>query len=174
MLPLIQSYVTKNAWMGMEELVNFVAVSESTPGPFAINIATYVGAETAGSSGAIFAVLGSLCSTLGVVLPSFIIILIVSKFYNAFRENKIVNGCMNGLKPVVVGLIGAAVLSFFSAVFFPNGFSLSNLSTISFWVSAALFGGCLVLALKKVHPILIIIISAAVGIASGYLIPIIS
>lgn len=162
MLPLIQSSVIDHGWMTMEELVNFVAVSESTPGPFAINISTYVGAETGG-------VLGALCATLGVVLPSFLIIIIVAKFYMTFKNSKIIGGCMNGLKPVVVGLIGAAVLSFATAVFFPSGFVLGNVKTLNFWVSAVLFGICLFLAVKKVHPIIIILLSAIVGIASGYL-----
>ena len=112
MLPLIQQYVLGFNWLSEEELVNFVAVSESTPGPFAINIATYVGSSQAG-------VLGALCTTLGVVLPSFVIILIVAKCYMAFKESLVVRGMMNGLKPVVVGLIGSAVISFAAAVFFP-------------------------------------------------------
>ncbi len=114
MLPLIQQYVLGFNWLSEEELVNFVAVSESTPGPFAINIATYVGSSQAG-------VLGALCTTLGVVLPSFVIILIVAKCYMAFKESLVVRGMMNGLKPVVVGLIGSAVISFAAAVFFPCG-----------------------------------------------------
>lgn len=160
MLPLIQQYVLGFNWLSEEELVNFVAVSESTPGPFAINIATYVGSSQAG-------VLGALCTTFGVVLPSFVIILIVAKCYMAFKESLVVRGMMNGLKPVVVGLIGSAVISF-AAVFFPTGFMFSNFTTLKFWVSAVLFAAALIMALKKIHPIIIIIISAAVGIAAGY------
>ena len=77
MLPLIQESVSAKGWLAMEELVDFVAVSESTPGPFAINIATYVGMETGG-------VFGAVCATLGVVMPSFIVILIVARFYQKF------------------------------------------------------------------------------------------
>ena len=158
MLPLIQQYVLGFNWLSEEELVNFVAVSESTPGPFAINIATYVGSSQA----------GVLCTTFGVVLPSFVIILIVAKCYMAFKESLVVRGMMNGLKPVVVGLIGSAVISFAAAVFFPAGFMFSNFTTLKFWVSAVLFAAALIMALKKIHPIIIIIISAAVGIAAGY------
>ena len=88
MLPLIQSEVAAHGWMGSAELVNFVAVSESTPGPFAVNISTYVGTRLAGIPGAF-------CATLGVVLPSFIIILIVAHCYEKFRTNRIVRGCMS-------------------------------------------------------------------------------
>lgn len=161
MLPLIQQYVLGYGWLSSEELINFVAVSESTPGPFAINIATYVGSSQAG-------VPGAMCTTLGVVLPSFVIILVVAKCYMAFKQSLAVRGMMSGLKPVVVGLIGSAVISFALAVFFPGGFLLSNFATLKFWVAAVLFGGALFMALKKVHPIVIILISAAVGIFAGY------
>ena len=99
MLPLIQEEVAAHNWLDSASLVNFVAVSESTPGPFAVNIATYVGAETGG-------VFGSFCATFGVVLPSFVIILIVAKCFEKFRSSRIVSGCMTGLKPAVIGLIG--------------------------------------------------------------------
>ena len=117
MLPLIQEEALKNNWLTMEEIVDFIAVSESTPGPFAVNIATYIGSETGGF-------LGAICATAGVVLPSFIIILLVAKCYEGFRKNKIVKGCMSGLKPCVVGMIGAALLSVALTVFAPSGISL--------------------------------------------------
>lgn len=103
MLPLIQAEVESHGWMASADLVNFVAVSESTPGPFAVNISTYVGTELAGIPGGIFA-------TLGVVLPSFLIILLVARCFEAFRNSRIVSGCMAGLKPAVIGLIGTAPL----------------------------------------------------------------
>ena len=78
MLPLIQQEVLSQGWMDLEQLVNFIAVSESTPGPLAVNLSTYIGAETGG-------LLGALSATIGVVLPSFVIILLVAKFYQAFR-----------------------------------------------------------------------------------------
>ena len=162
MLPLIQEQVTAKGWVDSQNILDFIAVSESTPGPFAINMATYVGAEMGG-------VLGSACATLGVVLPSFIIILIVAKCYEKFRNSFVVKGCMTGLKPAVVGLIGGAILSVASGVFFPVGMSIAVLQTPAFYLSAAIFGVMLVLALKKVHPIIIIVLSAIVGIAIGYL-----
>ena len=161
MIPLIQSEVFAHGWLEPEELINFIAVSESTPGPFAVNISTYVGSELAGP-------LGSLCATLGVILPSFVIILIVARAYDRFRESRFVKGCMSGLKPAVVGLIAAAVLSVARTVLFPDGIAFSALSTTAFWVSLAIFAVMLTLALKKVHPILLICISAAVGVAAGY------
>ncbi len=88
MIPLIQSEVLAHKWMALEDLINFIAVSESTPGPFAINISTYIGAEMGGF-------FGSVCATLGVVLPSFVIILIVAKIYDKFKESKLVSGAMS-------------------------------------------------------------------------------
>ena len=158
MLPLIQEAVLAKGWTENTQLINFVAVSESTPGPFAINISTYIGTEMAG-------ILGAICATLGVVLPSFIIILIVAKCYEKFKTNKIVKGCMNGLKPAVVGLIASAVLSMTKTVFLSEGLKIDFL----FVMSAIIFLVMLVLALKKKHPIMLILISAAAGIAVCYI-----
>ena len=161
MLPLVQAEVAAKGWMSGEALVNFIAVSESTPGPFAINMATYVGNVMGG-------VFGGVCATLGVVLPSFLIILIVARCYDRFRKSRIVSGCMAGLKPAVIGMIGSAVVSVGKTVFFPTGFSAAVLTTPAFFVSLAVFALGAVLAFKKTHPILIICLSAAIGIAAGY------
>ena len=164
MLPLIQAEVAAR-WgdvISQESMVNFVAVSESTPGPFAVNMATYVGSEMGG-------VFGAVCATLGVVLPSFVIILIVAKCYDKFRNSRVVKGCMTGLKPAVVGLIGNAVLGVLMTVFFPVGLTAAVLTNVGFYIYGTIFAVMLVLALKKVHPILIICLSAAIGIAVGYM-----
>lgn len=164
MLPIIQSEVSAR-WgdvISEQAIVDFVAVSESTPGPFAVNMATYIGAEMGG-------ILGSACSTLGVVLPSFIIILIVAKCYEKFRNSSVVKGCMTGLKPAVVGMIAGAVLNVAMTVFFPAGLTVGVFSAAAFYVSLAVFGVMLLLALKKVHPIVIVCLSAAIGIGAGYL-----
>ena len=152
MLPLVQTEVAQKGWIPAQELVDFVAVSESTPGPFAVNMATYVGSEVAG-------VFGAVCATLGVVLPSFVIILIVARCFEAFRSSRVVKGCMSGLKPAVIGMIGTAVLSVGKTVFVVQGL----------WVSIGIFAVMAVLAFKKVHPIGIICLSAVAGIVAGCL-----
>lgn len=162
MLPLVQEEVLKNGWMNTAQLVNFIAVSESTPGPFAVNISTYVGTQTAGFGGALVA-------TFGVVLPSFIIIVIIAKFFSSFSDNKYVKGAMAGLRPAVVGMIAAAVISVGSSVFFTEGFSTAVFSSMEFWISAVIFAVTFVLAFMKKHPIIIILLSAAMGIATGYI-----
>lgn len=171
MLPLIQSEALDNGWLTMEEIVDFIAVSESTPGPFAINMATFVGTQTGNDLyGVAGGILGAVCATLGVVMPSFIVILIVAKFYTKFKENKIVAGCMSGLKPVVIGLISAAVISVGKTVFFPDSVALSVLASYTFIFSALLFAVMLFLSIKKkMNPIYLILISAAAGIGAGYI-----
>ena len=164
MLPMMQEQVALR-WpkIDSETIADFIAVSESTPGPFAINMSTYVGSEVGG-------VFGSFCATLGVVLPSFLIILIVAKCYEKFKKSKVVSGCMTGLKPAVVGLIANAIITIARTVFFAPGVIWWTVFTQPVtYVYLALFGVMLLLALKKVHPILIICISAVVGIAVGYL-----
>ena len=160
MLPLVQEEVLAKGWMPLSEIVNFIAISESTPGVFAVNMATYVGSEMGGLFGAI-------CATLGVVMPSFIIILIVARCYDAFRKNRIVAGAMTGLKPAVVGLISAAILSIAKTVLMPTGAFVVD---IGLAVSLVIFALGLFLVLKKkAHPVLIIAVGAALGIAAGYM-----
>ena len=160
MLPMIREEVSSHGWLSQSELIDFIAVSESTPGPFAVNIATFVGTRTGG-------IFGGLCATLGVVLPSFVIILIVAKCYERFKSNRLVVGAMNGLKPAVVGLIAAALLSLSGTVFFPQGLSANVFGTAQFYVSLGIFAVAVVLAFKKLHPILIILLSAVIGVIAG-------
>ena len=164
MLPLIQEEVAAR-WGDVitnEAMINFIAVSESTPGPFAINMATYVGSQMGG-------ILGAACATLGVVMPSFIIILIVAKCYEKFKNSRTVKGCMSGLKPAVVGLIASAALDIAGTVLAPAGWSTAIFTNVQLYVSLAIFALCAVLAFKKVHPILIICLAAVIGISTGYL-----
>lgn len=162
MLPLIQrEIVEKRKWITNDDILEVVAIAESTPGPIAVNSATFVGYRTGGFSGALLA-------TLGVVLPSFVIILIVAKCYDKFRSSRIVGGCMSGLKPAVVGLIGASVVSVGETVLFPAGLSAAAFGTAALWVSLAIFAVSAVFTFRKAHPILVICLSAALGIAAGY------
>ena len=174
MLPFIQQEVLNHGWVAESDLINFIAVSESTPGPFAINMATYIGSQVGGNYGFWGSIFGSFCATMGVVLPSFIVILIVARFYEKYKQSRIVKGCMSGLKPAVVGLIGAAILSVVAEVLFPLGLKLATFSDPNMYVSLGIFALTVTLAFwKKVHPIWLILLSAGLGIAWGYLSPII-
>lgn len=167
MIPFIEETVLHHGWLSTNELVDFIAVSESTPGAFAVNIATYVGSEVGG-------LFGSLCATIGLVLPPFILILIIAKCYEKFKESLVVRGVMLGLKSTVVGLIGATVLKVGYDVLFPNGFTFKgffgdDLLSANFWFIIVVFAVMLFLLLyKKLNPILIIVLSAAAGLVAGY------
>ena len=164
MIPLIQSEVVSRGWLTKGQITDFIAVRESTPGPLAVNMATYIGAEIAGFPGAIL-------STLGVILPSFIIILVVAKSFELFKSNKYVKNAMSGIKPAVIGLIAAALISVGTTVFFPSGLGAisDTIRSPELYISLGIFGSMTLAAFKKVHPILIIIISAGIGIAAGFI-----
>lgn len=157
MVAMVQQQVVSRGWMDAQSVIDFIAIAESTPGPIAVNMATFVGAEMGG-------VVGSVCATLGVVLPSFIVILVVARCYEAFRKSKWVQGAMSGLKPAVVGLIASAVASVGAAVFASKAESAT-------WFWWAVTAGMLVLSLrfKKLHPIVIICICAVIGVIAGYM-----
>ena len=147
-LSLIQHEIERYGWMSQQEFTDIIAISQMTPGPIGINSATYVGYTASGS------VLGSVVATFAIVLPSFIIMLILCKLYLRLRGNIYIEGAFVGLRPVVVGLIGAAALL------------LMNKENFIDYKSFLLFGGVLVGSYIKVHPILLII---AAGIAGLFL-----
>ena len=163
MMPFIQEEAVSKWGFTPEEIINFIAISESTPGPFAVNIATFVGTEKGGF-------LGAVCATLGLVLPSFIIILVIAKCYEKFKTNKVVAGAMTGLRPTSVGLIAAATLSIGMEVLFSSGVSLATVISYEFIAALAIFLAMFLLCLfiKKFNPIYVILITAALGIAVGY------
>ena len=161
MIGLIQAEVVAKGWASETMVMNYVAISESTPGPIAINTATFVGTHMAGVLGAFFA-------TLGVVLPSFVIILIVSKMFDKYRKSRIIKGCMSGLKPSVIGMLAAAILNSVIAVInsFNNGSPVFEQP--AFYCTLVIFIIAVILEIKKLHPIVIILISMVLGIIAGY------
>lgn len=114
MIPLIENQVVDRGWITSSALSDFIAISESTPGPFAINIATFVGSQTGG-------VLGSVCSTIGVILPSFIIILLVALIIKKFITNRFVQGALKGVRPVILALIMSTAIIFFIKMLLYSG-----------------------------------------------------
>ena len=114
MIPMIQEQVVGNGWISEKALLDFIAISEVTPGPFAINISTFVG----NSVGGIF---GAICATVGVILPSLIIIIIVAIVMKKLIGNRFMQGALTGVKPIVLALIlSTAILLFIKVIFF-NG-----------------------------------------------------
>ena len=119
MIPMIQEQVVGKGWISADALTDFIAISEVTPGPFALNISTFVGNTVAGPFGAI-------CSTIGVILPSLIIIIVVAMIMKKFIANKYVQGGLNGVKPIVLALILSTALLMFIKVIFFKGQSLQS------------------------------------------------
>ena len=119
MIPMIEEQVVSKGWVAEETLTDFIAVSEVTPGPFALNISTFVGNTTAGAFGAV-------CATIGVILPSLIIITIVAYVMNKFITNKFVQGALNGVKPIVLSLIFTTAIFMFIKVIFFGGHALTS------------------------------------------------
>ena len=113
MLSLIQTQVvTAHGWIAESTFTDIVAISQMTPGPIGINCATYVGYDVlSGTTGShILGIIGSATATFAISLPSFILVLLIVRFYTKFRSNRLFEGVMKGLRPAVVGLIGAAAI----------------------------------------------------------------
>ena len=174
MLPLLKQIVTRHGWMSEEQLYSFLGIAESTPGPVAINLATFVGNSVGMTSGlGVFGgSLGSIVATVAVVLPSLIIIIVVTILFERFKSSRYVQGALKGIKPVVVGLILSAVVTVACKVILPeldpkhitaNGFSQFN------WISLLIVVAMVPLSQirikrKRIHPIYLILLSAVVGV----------
>ena len=161
MISLIREECLAHAWLTESELLNFIAVAESTPGPIAVNMATFIGSSQAGF-------LGSLLATLGVVLPSFIIILVIAALITELLKYKGVKAALMGVRPAIAAMIIAtAITLLFSLAFSVTSFT----STVSFDVrSLIILAAVAAISIlykryrnKNFSPILLILISGALG-----------
>ena len=162
-LPFLYSMSDTTGWFSHAQLADMIAVSESTPGPIGVNMATYVGFTAAGIPGAVIA-------TLGLITPSIIIILIIARVLAAFRQNKYVDAAFYGLRPCSVGLIAAAGLLVVKIALFDfDLFKESGVLLDLFNWKAILLAAVLIVLtryvkpLKKLHPVFFILGSAAIG-----------
>lgn len=155
MIPLIEQEVVSNGWISLPLMTDFIGISESTPGPFAVNIATFIGSTTSGLWGAVF-------STLGVILPSFIIILIIARYFHHFKDNFYVKKTMLVLRPATLGLVASAVYLIFSASFIEVDYTNGAFNIPGAIILALLF--CIRFKFKKIHPVAVIGLSAVLGI----------
>lgn len=145
MLPFIQEeIVTNNSWISISEFMDIIGISQMTPGPVAINSATFVGYKIAG-------VMGSVSATIGVVLTSFILVSIASKMLDKFKESKVVKAALLGMRPVLIALIIDAFI----------GLAKEAYIDVKSVIITLIIGGLLLS--KKVHPILVIVIAAILG-----------
>ena len=157
-LPFLEDISQRTGWFTSAQLADMLAISESTPGPIGVNMATYVGFETAG-------ILGALCATVGLVMPSVIIIVLISKVLAKFRTNTYVEAAFYGLRPASVAMVASAGIGVAMT-------TLLNLTASGFavlrWRELVLAAVILVLTnfvpkVKKFHPIVYIALAAAVG-----------
>lgn len=163
MLSVIQGeVVTRHAWLTSAEFTDIVAISQMTPGPIGINSATYVGytaAMNATGSPAV-AVAGSLLASLAVMLPSFVIMLTISRYFMKYSKSNSVEAVFRALRPAVVGLIASAALLLMTV----ENFGSPTESTMQFVVSVLLFVGAFVATYRfKVSPIVIVIVCGVIG-----------
>ena len=151
MLSLIHSeIVERNGWLTNGEFTDIVAMSHMTPGPIAINSATYIGYEVAG-------VLGSVVATMAVCLPALSIMMLLTRFFLKLHDNNYVRGVVGGMRPVVVGMIMSAAL----LLIFPH--SAEGRSFIDLW-SWVIFVVVIIASARKVNPILLIVVSGVAGV----------
>lgn len=173
-IPFLYEMSDATAWFTYHDLANMIAVSESTPGPIGVNMATYVGFITGNNAGGmLFGILGAVTATLGLITPSIIIILIIAQFLKVFRDSKYVKNAFYGLRPASTALIAAAGLSVVVSTLFnmdaiADGFSWAffNWKGILLAVVLWIFTN-VVKKTKKWHPIVFIGISAVIGILLG-------
>lgn len=163
-IPFLYDIAARQDWFTAAQLSDMIAISESTPGPIGINMATYAGYSAAG-------VLGSVVATFGEVLPSFIIILIIARVLQKYRSSRLVNNAFYGVRPATVGLICAASLNMIGAALVKSealSYTLEWVKKIN-WVAVALVAVFAFCAIKfKKHPLIYIAAGAAVGVGLGY------
>lgn len=161
MIPLIKQEVIAQGWINEDTLINFIGISESTPGPIAVNLATFIGSSQGGFW-------GGMCATVGVVLPSFIIILIISKVLAKFKDNKYVKAVLDIVKPAIIGLILATgiLITIENVIVNFNTFQNWSLDYRALIISLLLLIEIVLykkIGKKKISPIVLIISSAAMG-----------
>ncbi len=168
MIPMISQEVVEKGWLTLEEVQSFIAISESTPGPFAVNIATYTGVSVLQSAGVGESMLGAICATFGVVLPSLIIITLIALVFSNFIKKPAVQSVFVYVRSTVTGLLLAVFVGFVLSTLFGISSVLSH-DTVQFdIIGTCLFVFLLGISLIKVRgkslqPIWLIVISAAVG-----------
>ncbi|MDR1753952.1 MAG: chromate transporter [Eubacterium sp.] len=155
-IPFLYRLSEKYDWYTLAELADMIAVSEATPGPIGVNIATYAGFKAGG-------VLGGISATLSLILPSVIIIIVVSHFLNKFKDSRPVSNVLYGIRPASAGLVAGAVYALLTMTVYSKANGFSPIS-IALYAIFTIF--CFYTRNKKIHPIAIIAIGAAVGIIS--------
>lgn len=168
MIPLMESELVSRNLIDITTLYDFIGIAESTPGPIAVNMATFIGNAAMTDYGFFARILGSIVITTAVVLPSFIIILLIASLGSKFLDSKFVKNAFTGLKPTVIGLILSVSVGLVIRLIFPM-FSLKDLNfdlSIFNYKNLIIFGILVIttLFIKKISPIKLILLSAVLGI----------
>ena len=167
-VPFLQSMGEVTGWFTQSDIADMIAISESTPGPIGVNMATYVGYQTGEAFGVAGGIFGGVVATLGLITPSIIVIVIVSKMLKRFKDSKYVEYIFYGLRAASIGLVAAACLGVAEIAFWNSGIMAETGSFISavnyksIILSAVIF--FCITKFKKLHPIALIAFSAVVGI----------
>ena len=166
MIPLIKETVVNNGWLTLDEFYSFIGICESTPGPIAVNMATYIGSTQGG-------ILGSIAATLGVILPSFIIILVIAICLKKLVENKYFKNFIKGVRPVIVSLILFAGITLLIKCIGINidefDININYISIIILIIITSLYFIMLKIFKKKISSIQIILISGILGIIISFI-----
>jgi len=166
-LPFLSRMAERFGWFTQEDIANMLAVSESTPGPIGVNMATYVGNTVVTVEyGPAVGVLGGFCATFGLVLPSFLVVLIVAKIFLRFQNNPLVESAMSALRPASVGMVCAAVAGvIWSVLFHADALQSVNFAGLFVWPNLILFAVLMAFYLKfpKLHPIVVLGLGAVAG-----------
>lgn len=168
MIPMISQEVVGKGWLTLDEVQSFIAISESTPGPFAVNIATYTGVSVLQSAGVGESILGAICATLGVVLPSLVIITLIALAFSNFIKKPAVQSVFVYVRSTVTGLLIAVFVGFVLSTLLGISSVLSHepvqFDAIGTCLFALLFGLSLIrIKGKTLQPIWLIIIAAVIG-----------
>lgn len=168
MIPMISQEVVEKGWLTLDEVQSFIAISESTPGPFAVNIATYTGVSVLQSAGVGESILGAICATFGVVLPSLVIITLIALAFSNFIKKPVVQSVFVYVRSTVTGLLIAVFVGFVLSTLLGVSSVLSHepvqFDAIGTCLFALLFGLSLIrIKGKTLQPIWLIIISAVIG-----------
>ena len=164
-IPFLEEMANKYGWFTLNDLSTMIAVSESTPGPIGVNMATYIGNK-------MFGFVGGIGATISLVMPSVIVICIIAKVLTKFKDSKVIKGIFNGLRPATIGLIFSSVLGIYLSTLLNIDIYKETNSLINLFGIKEIILFALLLALykwkDKMHPIFIILIAGVCGVVFGF------
>lgn len=157
MIPLLQDFAVSNNWLSIKDFTDLIAISQSTPGPIAINLATFIGYKQ-------FSIIGAIAASIAVVLPGYGIAMLVSSFLKRFNENETVKLTLEGLKVSVIGLLGLAVFQVGRVAFFDSASGKIPFENFDVKALILFIGVTIAINYKKFHPVVYLICGGIIGV----------